>query len=170
MACGGFDMELGLGCENQRQVRGNEDLRAFGAKRPSQSGKHPVALGNTNEVLRRFDSETRWVAARLVSFLIIAALALAVDLGREDATANVTEEKLAGDDGMSNANPGALPYVGSVNSESASSEISSGQTFSTDPTGSLSSPRHPQGMERADSNSCSHPYFRGISHRRAVEL
>jgi hypothetical protein len=148
MACGGFDMESGLGCEKQRQVRGNEDLRAFGANRPSQSGKHPVALGNTNEVLRRFDSETGWVAAGLVSFAIIAALALAVDVGREDATDNVTKEKLAGDDGLLNASPGALPYVGSVNSESAS-EISSGQTFSTDPTGSLSSPRqnHPQGME-----------------------
>jgi hypothetical protein len=111
-------MESGLGCEKQRQVRGND----------------PVALGNTNEVLRRFDFETRWVAAGLVSFAIIASLALAVDVGREDATDNVTA--------------GTLPYVGSVNSESAS-EISSGQTFSTGPTGSLSSPRqnHPQRME-----------------------
>jgi hypothetical protein len=146
-------------------------LQCLGTNRDNMDDCYADA--HRDRIYEALESEIKEKAptcGRACEFLIIAALALAVDLGREDATANVTEEKLAGDDGMSNANPGALPYVGSVNSESASSEISSGQTFSTDPTGSLSSPRHPQGMERADSNSCSHPYFRGISHRRAVEL
>jgi hypothetical protein len=136
-----FDMESDLGCEKQRQVSGKKDLGAFTAARPSHSGKLPVALGGTNDVLRRFNSETGWLAARLITFAIIAALALAAQEWYQDATDHATEERLARDDALLNGNPSALLHVRSVNSESASIEIPSGQIISVDPTASPISPQ-----------------------------
>ena len=95
------------------------------------TGKRPVNLGNTNEVLRRFDSQARWFAAGLVSLASIAALAVAVSERSDNAVNHVTEEKFSGDEGLLNSNPSALSDVRTVNKESASSEMSSGQTIST---------------------------------------
>jgi hypothetical protein len=134
-----FGVESDLGCEKQKRVRGKKGLGAFAAARSSHSGKHPVASGDTKDVLRRFDSETGWLAAGLVSFAIITALALAGQEWCQLATDRVTEEKLAGDDGLLKANPSALPDVRSVNAESASTEKPSGQPVSIDRTGSVMS-------------------------------
>jgi hypothetical protein len=103
-------------------------------------GKRPVTSGNTNEVLRRFDSEARWFAAGLVSLASIAAVAVAVVKGSDNAVNHVTEEKLSGDEVMLNSNTTALSDVRSVNKESASSEMSPGQTISIDGTDTVISP------------------------------
>jgi hypothetical protein len=134
-------MESDLGCEKQKKLGDNEHLRAFAATRRLQSGKLPVAFGDTNEVLRRFDAETGWIAAGLVSFAIITALALAFDERREMAADHVTEDKVAGADGLLNANSSALPDVTIANAESASTEIPSGQTVSIDGSVSVISAR-----------------------------
>jgi hypothetical protein len=104
------------------------------------TGKRPVTLGNTNEVLKRFDFEARWLAVGLVSLASIAAVAVAVDEGSDNAFNHVTEEKFSGDDGLLNANPTALSDVRSVNKESANSEMSLGQTISIDRTDTVISP------------------------------
>jgi hypothetical protein len=163
-------MESDLGCEKQRKLSGNEHFRAFAATRPLQSGKHPVALGNTNEVLRSFDSETRWVAAAIVSFAVIAALALAAQEWHQLATDRATEEKLAVDDGLLNANPNALSHVQSVNVESASSEMPSEQTISIDRTENVISPRQNPSLHMESQGPIQTPVstltFRGTSARR----
>jgi hypothetical protein len=120
---------------------GSVSLDVDREKQAKMTGKRPVTLGNTNAVLRRFDSETRWIAVGLVSFAIIAAVAVAVDEQSDHAVNHVTEEKLSGDDRLLNANPSALPHVRSVNSEIASSEVPSGQTFSTGPPDTAISPQ-----------------------------
>jgi hypothetical protein len=106
-------------------------------KQDKMTGKRPVTLGNTNEVLRRFDSETRWFAIGLVSLAIFAAVAIAVDERSEIAADHVTEDKVARDEGLLNANPSALPHVRIVNAENASTETPSGHSIGVDGTGSV---------------------------------
>jgi hypothetical protein len=43
-----------------------------------QTREHFIACSGTNEVLRKFDRETRWVAAGLLSILLLVALVFVV--------------------------------------------------------------------------------------------
>jgi hypothetical protein len=55
------------------------------------SGNHAVALGETNETLRRFDSETGWLAAGLVGLAFFGALTLAANEWYQYAADHVSE-------------------------------------------------------------------------------
>jgi hypothetical protein len=60
--------------EPRRQfVFADRDSRRFGMPALRTRG-HSIACSGTNEVLRKFDRDTRWVAAGLLGILLLAAL------------------------------------------------------------------------------------------------
>jgi hypothetical protein len=128
-------MESNPPSEHKRKFSGNTHLRAFGgAGQPSQSGDHPVALRGANDVLRGFDSETRWLAVGLVSCMGFGAVILAVQEWNQNAVERAVEEELSRDDSLLNSNPGGLSHdsmsAESLKVESASSELASREKIS----------------------------------------
>ena len=90
-----------------------------------------MALPGTNEVIRGFDRDTKWLAMRVLAALIFAALMCAVLVqGRHPQAANLPEEarKIRGD---LSPNAAALSEVLGLNGKSTS-EITSGQATSVD--------------------------------------
>jgi hypothetical protein len=122
-------MESTFRSEHKRKFSGNRHLRAFSAGQPSQSGDHPVALRGANDVLRGFDSETRWLAVVLVSCMGFGALILAVQEWNQNAVERPVEEELSRDYSLLNSNPGGLSHdsmgAESLKVQSASSELAS---------------------------------------------
>jgi hypothetical protein len=105
---------------------------------PPVSGKDLIAY--RNDVLRRYDRQTMWVALGLLICTILAAVVVAVQAPEKNAADHAMEENLISDDAAVTSNPTTLSDVRTVNAESTSSEISSGQTISVERTDIVISP------------------------------
>ena len=86
--------------------------------------EHPVALPGTDDVIRRFDRNTTWLATGLLGAVIFAALLLAVQEHQPKATQ-------AERDLLPNANP-ATVASGIAKSSNSNGKMSPGQGSSVD--------------------------------------
>ena len=131
-------MEWNLESENPRKIpETSVGVGQFCAS-PSVSGKDLNAY--RNDVLRRYDRQTMWVASGLLICTILAAVVVAVQEQEKNAADHATAENLISDAAAVNANPTALPDVRSVNAVSANNEMSLGQTISVKRTDIVISP------------------------------
>jgi hypothetical protein len=131
-------MEWNLESENPRKIpEASAGVGRFCAS-PAVSGKDLIAY--RNDVLRRYDRQTMWVASGLLICTILAAVVVAVQEQEKNAADHEMEENLISDDAAVNANPTALPDVRGVNAESVNSEMSLGQTISVKRTDVVISP------------------------------
>jgi hypothetical protein len=125
-------MGSNLGSENPRKIPEHSvGVGPFCASPPA-SGKG--LIGYRNDVLRKYDRQTMWVALGLLICTILVAVVVAVQERGENAADHAMEENSINDDAAVNSNPTTLSGVRTVNEESASSEMSSGQTISIDRT------------------------------------
>lgn len=95
-----------------------------------QTREHPMALPGTNDVIRMFDRDTKWLATRVLAAMVFAALVSAVLVQeRQPKAADRTEEarQIRGDLLL---NATALSKVVGLNGKSAGN-ITSGQATST---------------------------------------
>jgi hypothetical protein len=99
-----------------------------------EQARNLVALPATNDVLRRFNRDTEWLATGILSLLTSAALVLAVLIqeGQPKAVDQAKEERQTGGNALVNANPGPLPIAARLNAASSTGEITSGQATSVD--------------------------------------
>jgi hypothetical protein len=104
--------------------------RALHAPAP-QTRAHSVALPDTNDVIRRFNRDTEWLATLVMGTLVCAALMLAVLVqDRHPKAVDPTEKAVqAGGDFLLNANSATLFKDVDLNS---TGEITSGQASSVD--------------------------------------
>jgi hypothetical protein len=99
---------------------------AAGREEPRNAG----ALPATNDVLRRFNRETEWLAAGILGAVVCAALLTIAPLiqeGQPKAIDQAKEERQFSGNASVNANPGTLSKVLGLNAESRTEEITSGQ-------------------------------------------
>jgi hypothetical protein len=100
----------------------------------SQTREHSMALLDTNDVIRRFNRDTKWLATLVVGAVISAALMLAVLIQDRHARAvALTEEAVQGGGALlPNANF-ATPFKDAgLKVKKATGEITSGQASSVD--------------------------------------
>jgi len=126
-------MEWNLGSENPKKILEH----SVGVGR-LVSGENLIAY--RNDVLRRYDRQTMWVAWGLMVCTILAAVVVAVQEPEKNAADHAMKENLTSGDAAVNSNPTAFPDVRSVNAESANSEMSLGQTISVKRTDIVISP------------------------------
>jgi hypothetical protein len=123
-------MERNLKSENPKKISEiSVGVGRFCAS-PPVSGKDLIAY--RNDVLRRYDRQTMWVASGLLICTILAAVVVAVQAPEKNAANRAMEENLISDDAVVTSNPTTLSDVRTVNAESTSSEMSSGQTISVE--------------------------------------
>ncbi len=125
-------MESNLGRENPKKIPEHSVGVGRFCASPPVSGKDLIAY--RNDVLRRYDRQTMWVASGLVICTILGAVVVAVQEPEKNAADHAMEENLISDDAAVNSNPTALSDVRTVNAESTSSAMNSGQTISIDRT------------------------------------
>ena len=99
-----------------------------------QTREHSVALPDTNEVIRRFNRDTGWLATGVLGVVICAALVLAVLLqDRHSKPDDLTEKaRQAKSDLLLNANPTARFTVVGLNEKNSNSKMTPGQGSSVD--------------------------------------
>ncbi len=95
---------------------------------------HSVALPDTNEVIRRFNRDTKWLATLVVGAVVSAALMLAVRVqNRHPMAVDLTEEAVrAGRDVVPNANSATLFKDVGLKAKKSTGEITSRQASSVD--------------------------------------
>jgi hypothetical protein len=98
----------------------------------SQTPEHSVALRDTNDVLRRFDRDTKWFATLVVCAVVSAALMLALLLqDRYPKAVDLTEKAVqAGGDLLLNANSATLLTVMGLNGKNSNGNMTSGEATS----------------------------------------
>jgi hypothetical protein len=94
-----------------------------------EQARNVVALPATNDVLRRFNRDTEWLATGILGLLTSAALVLAVLIQEGQPKA---VDQATGGNALVNANPGPLPIAVRLNAASSTGEITSGQATSVD--------------------------------------
>lgn len=99
-----------------------------------EEARDVVALPATNDVIRRFDRDTEWLAKGILGAMVSAALVLAalIQEGHPKPVDQAKEERQTSSDAMVNANPGTLSKAMGLNAESSTGEITSGQATSVD--------------------------------------
>jgi hypothetical protein len=99
-----------------------------------QTREHSVVLPDTNDVLKRFNRETDWLAALVVGALVSAALILAVLVQdyHPNALDPIEEAVQAGGDLLLNANSGMVFKDVGLKGKKYTGEITSGQASSAD--------------------------------------
>jgi hypothetical protein len=116
--------------EPPEEIADDEEPRALNAL-PLQTREHPLALPGTQNVMRRFNRTTMWVATGFLSTVIFAALVLAVQ-ERHPMAANLAEEaRQTSGELLPNASPAVLSEV-VVSSGKSTDEIIPGQATSSD--------------------------------------
>ena len=96
-----------------------------------QTPEHPMPSANINEVIKRFNRNTTWVATGLLGCVVFAALMVALQ-ERHAKAYNLREEaRQATVDPLVNANPTAISDI-VVSNEKSTAEIASGQATSVD--------------------------------------
>jgi len=100
----------------------------------SQTRVHFVALPDTNDIIRRFNRDTEWLATIVVSAVVSAALMLAVLVpDRHPKAVDLTERAVqAGGDLLLNANFATLFKDVGLDEKKSTGEITSGQASSVD--------------------------------------
>src|ERR1700736_2110922 len=100
----------------------------------SKTRMHSVALPDTNDVIRRFNRDTAWLATSVVGALVFAALMLAFLVqDRHPKTVDLTEKAVqAGGDLLLNANSATLFKGVDLKGKNSTGEITSGQASSVD--------------------------------------
>jgi hypothetical protein len=98
------------------------------------SPNRSVALPDTNDVIRRFNRDTKWLATLVVGAVVSAALMLAVLVqDRHPRAVDLTEEAVqAGGDLVPNANSATLFKDVGLKGEKSTGEITSGQASGVD--------------------------------------
>jgi hypothetical protein len=98
------------------------------------SPNHCVALPDTNDVIRRFNRDTKWLATGVLGAVVSAALMLAVLVqDRHPRAVDLTEEAVqAGGDLVPNANSATLFKDVGLKGKKSTGEITSGQANSVD--------------------------------------
>jgi len=104
-------MELDMGSENEGKANGNPHLD----------------LCSRNDAIGRSDCEMKWLVGGLLGFAIFV-VTLADQDGHENDANHLTKQKLTEDDALLHANLRTLSNVISLNAESASIKMTSGQT------------------------------------------
>jgi hypothetical protein len=118
-----------------------------------QTPEHPVPWAGMEEVIKRFNRNTTWVATGLLGSVAFAALMVAFQ--ERHATADdLTEARQTTGDLLLNANPVASSDVMGSN-EKSTGEITSGQATSVD-RGLTSEIKHPDTQANATSWSPAH--------------
>jgi hypothetical protein len=99
-----------------------------------EQARDVVALPATNDILRRFNRDTQWLATGILGALVSAALVLAVLIkeGQPKAVDQAKEEGQTGGNAFVNANPGPLSKAVGLNAESSTGEVPSRQATSVD--------------------------------------
>jgi hypothetical protein len=94
-----------------------------------QTREHSVALPDTNEVMRRFNRDTGWLATGVLGAVVFAALVLAVLVqDRHPKAVDLTEETVqARGDLLLNANFATRFTVVGLNGKSSTGKMTSGQ-------------------------------------------
>ena len=112
------------------EIAGDGEPRALNAL-PLQTREHPLALPGTQNVMRRFNRTTMWVATGLLGTVIFAALVLALLECQPKADDLTKEARQTSGSLLLNANP-ATPsnVVGSI--EKSTGELTSGQATSVE--------------------------------------
>jgi hypothetical protein len=123
-------------CESDRDVTTviyAEESRAIPPP-VSSIWEHSVALPDTNEVIRRFNRDTKWLAALVVGAVVSAAFILAVLVqDRHPRAVALTEEAAhARADLLPNANSATLFNEAGLKGTKSTGEITSGQASSVD--------------------------------------
>jgi hypothetical protein len=97
-----------------------------------QTREHSVALPDTNEVIRRFNRDTGWLATGVLGAVVFAALVLAVLVqDRHPKAVDLTEEAVqARGDLLLNANFATRFTVVGLNGKSSTSKVTSKQATS----------------------------------------
>jgi len=100
----------------------------------SQTPEHSVALPDTNDVIRRFNRDTRRLATGVLVAVVFAALILAVLVQERHPKADdlTKEARQAERDLLLNANPATLFTVVGLNGKSSTDKMTSGQASSVD--------------------------------------
>jgi len=100
----------------------------------SQTRVHSVALPDTNDVIRRFNRDTAWLATSVLGAVVSAALLSAVMVqDRHPKTVDLTEKAVqAGGDLLLNANSATLFKGVGLKGKNSTGEITSGQASSVD--------------------------------------
>jgi hypothetical protein len=93
----------------------------------SEEARNIAAAPTTNDVLRRFNRETEWLAAGILGVLIFAALMLATSIqeGQPKAVDQAKEERQTDGNALVNANPDTLCKAVGLLAESFTGEVSS---------------------------------------------
>lgn len=99
-----------------------------------EQARDVVALPATNDILRRFNRDTQWLATGILGALVSAALVLAVLIqeGQPKAVDQAKEERQTGGNTLVNANPGPFSKAVVLNAESSTGEVPSRQATSVD--------------------------------------
>jgi hypothetical protein len=100
----------------------------------SQTRVHSVALPDTNDVIRRFNRDTVWLATSVLGAVVSAALLSAVMVqDRHPKTVDLTAKAVqAGGDLLLNANSATLFKGVGLKGKNSTGEITSGQASSVD--------------------------------------
>jgi hypothetical protein len=100
----------------------------------SQTRVHSVALPDTNDVIRRFNRDTAWLATSVLGAVVSAALLFAVMVqDRHPKTVDLTAKAVqAGGDLLLNANSATLFKGVGLKGKNSTGEITSGQASSVD--------------------------------------
>ena len=100
----------------------------------SNTREHSAALSRTNDVIRRFNRDTDWLAALVLGAVVSAALVLAVLVqDRHPKADDLTEKAVqAGGDLLLNANSATLFKDVGLKGKKSTGEITSGQASSVD--------------------------------------
>ena len=113
-----------------------------------QTPEHPMPSAGINEVIKRFNRNTTWVAIGLLGCVVFAALMVAFQKGHAQAD-DLTEARQTTGDLSLNANPAATSRVVDSN-EKSGGEIAPEQATSAD-RGLTPEISHPNGQADATS-------------------
>ncbi len=148
-------MDRNLDNDHQEEFTGERALSALNAP-PFQTRDHPGTLPATDDVMRGFNRNTRWLATGVLGLVVFAAFVLAVLLqGSHQKAANRTEEaRPTGSDLFFNANPDTLSKVVGLKGETTGG-LTSRQAIGVDHEYTVISPPENSNTETAASTRTS---------------
>jgi hypothetical protein len=114
-------MDPNMDDEIQGKITDDEELSALNSP-PLEKIENKGFLSDPDDVIRKFNRDTMWLAAGLLGTLIFAALVLALQEPDRKAANQLKEELQASGDALVNANPSILSKAVGLNPESPPQE------------------------------------------------